>query len=153
MGTKRVGWARIRSLINENTNNLRHKTETVETISKDVTLLGSDSGKTYLVNQDGIDVTLPAGVQGANFKFIMAEDFSNAACTVNAPAGEFLAGSATSVIATAAEGLHANGSSHLVCSFSATGKAGDWISVVSNGTLWLVQGACSGAAAIVFSDT
>ena len=84
MGTKRVGWARIKSLINENTNGLRFQNQNVETVTADKTLVADDSGKTFLINQNGIDVTLPTPTAGMNFKFVMAQDYATADCTVTA---------------------------------------------------------------------
>ena len=154
MGTKRVGWARIKSLINENTNGLRFQNQNVETVTADKTLVADDSGKTFLINQNGIDVTLPTPTAGMNFKFVMAQDYATAVCTVTAAgSGYFMAGNVTSLLGvTGTSTMHANGSSNEVATFAAASLAGDWLSCVSNGTLWFVQGACSGAAAIAFSD-
>jgi hypothetical protein len=154
MGTKRVGWARIKSLINESTNGMRFQNQNVETVTADKTLVADDSGKTFLINQNGIDVTLPTPTAGMNFKFIMAQDYATAVCTVTAAgSGYFMAGNVTPVVDGTGTGTqHANGSSHEVATFAAASLAGDWLSCVSNGTLWFVQGACSGAAAIAFSD-
>jgi len=78
MGTKRVGWARIRSLINENTNNLQMQKEVVMNVSAETTLTMEDSGKLITIDQGAaFTITLPSDAAGANFKFLLTEADSN----------------------------------------------------------------------------
>ena len=42
MGTKRIGWARIRSLINENTNQIKIKKQEIVHVNKIVLVVGSN---------------------------------------------------------------------------------------------------------------
>ena len=86
MGTKRVGWARIRSLINENTNDLKHRRTTVKTaITADTTLTHADCGSVILLDGSAaanIEITLPDTPSlGDEFKFVLAAT-SNAAAQI-----------------------------------------------------------------------
>ena len=49
MGTKRVGWARIRSLINENTNLMSIQAKRYVSGTETMTLTAEQSGQTVLV--------------------------------------------------------------------------------------------------------
>jgi len=76
MGTKRVGMARVRSLINENTNQLkinRQKQITlVHNVTSNHTLNAADSGATYLWEHGSAhDITLPSAKAGMTLKFIL----------------------------------------------------------------------------------
>lgn len=73
MGTKRVGWARIRSLINENQNQLKIRNNEVVACSVATTLTAAQSGaEIYWTHSAGNhNITLPAAEVGLNFKFII----------------------------------------------------------------------------------
>lgn len=72
MGTKRVGWARIRSLINENQNQLKTRNHQVISAAAAKTLTSDDSGATiYWTQSDAHDITLPAATAGLNFTFFI----------------------------------------------------------------------------------
>ena len=86
MGTKRVGWARIRSLINENQNDLKHRREVVRTaLTADTTLTDADYGSLILIDGSAalnLEMTLPtAPPLGAEFKFALSAA-SNAATQI-----------------------------------------------------------------------
>jgi len=86
MGTKRVGWARIKSLINENQNALKHRRATCKTaITADTTLVAGDYGSLILLNgtaASNFELTLPTTPPlGAEFKFTLVEA-SNAAAQI-----------------------------------------------------------------------
>jgi len=86
MGTKRVGMARVRSLINENNNALRIRRADVQAaVTADTTIKTSDLGKIILVNASGagnITLTLPtAPALGSEITVILAAK-SNAAAEV-----------------------------------------------------------------------
>ncbi len=74
MGTKRVGMARVKSLINENVNQLKLKNQEIKAVSAAIVLKASESGATvYLTkNGSGYNVTLPAAKVGMSFKFVIA---------------------------------------------------------------------------------
>jgi len=69
MGTKRVGWARIRSLINENTNTLQMQKRICVELDASSTLTAADSGKIFWINSGGgaVDTVLPAVATGLTF--------------------------------------------------------------------------------------
>jgi hypothetical protein len=74
MGTKRVGWARIRSLINENGNAIQRKYETITAVSSVTELTAADSGETiWLDGSTGFNLTLPAAAAGLSFKIILKD--------------------------------------------------------------------------------
>jgi hypothetical protein len=152
MGTKRVGWARIRSLINENQNELFHAKVATKSVTSDTTLTTSDSGKVILMGQNGVDITLPAATAGMSFKIIQTADYATAVCTVTAAAGDYMAGGAVSLDTN--HGNTANGSSNIVATFGTAVLAGDYIDLVSDGTVWLVSGMSTAKTnGIVFSDS
>tara|TARA_R110001599_G_scaffold113761_1_gene279170 strand:+ start:1076 stop:1585 length:510 start_codon:yes stop_codon:yes gene_type:complete len=74
MGTKRVGWARIKSLINENQNEIKIRNKDILAVSAAKTLTAGDSGATvYLTkNGSGFNITLPDAEVGMSFKFVIA---------------------------------------------------------------------------------
>ena len=73
MGTKRVGWARIRSLINENGNQLKILKPQIISASAARTLTAAESGATiYWSQADAHDITLPTATVGLNYTFILA---------------------------------------------------------------------------------
>ena len=73
MGTKRVGWARIRSLINENGNELQLKRKTVKEISSTTVLTADDSGSTLVWTMGSAhDITLPPAQAGLHFTVKLA---------------------------------------------------------------------------------
>ena len=75
MGTKRVGMARVRSLINENVNQLkRNKQQILECNGAPLELTAADSGATvYWTHSAGQhDITLPKAEVGMSFKVIVA---------------------------------------------------------------------------------
>ena len=72
MGTKRVGWARIRSLINENQNQLKIRNHQIISAAAAKTLSAADSGATiYWTQSDAHDITLPAASAGLSFTFFI----------------------------------------------------------------------------------
>tara|TARA_B100000287_G_scaffold380246_1_gene383837 strand:- start:620 stop:1108 length:489 start_codon:yes stop_codon:yes gene_type:complete len=80
MGSKRVGMARIKSLINENNNKLQVRMGVVESIEVATkTLTKADSGKTLVLNRaGGIVLTLPAPEVGMAFKIVVGTTFTGA---------------------------------------------------------------------------
>ena len=80
MGSKRVGFARIKSLINENTNALKHRTTPVTTITGDTTLTAAESGNIVAIDYNTaatITVTLPTPASGLVYDFVFINDMTN----------------------------------------------------------------------------
>jgi len=72
MGTKRVGWARIRSLINENQNQLKMMKPQIIAVSKTRTLLTSESGATIAWTMGSAHhITLPSATVGLRYDFVI----------------------------------------------------------------------------------
>ena len=84
MGTKRVGWARIRSLINENQNDLKFRRAPVRTaITAATTLTDEDLGSVILFDASAastnFEITLPTTPSlGDTFRFMLAADSHSA---------------------------------------------------------------------------
>lgn len=133
MGTKRVGWARIKSLINENQNELRRRNVAVRTLTSDTTLTAADSGKVIVMDTTAqVDVTLPAVTEaGLNFKFCLKNSTtqSDIAATTSCILGEMAADAGT--------GISMAGQTIVI---STSAVAGDWLELVSDGTNWYASG-------------
>ncbi len=77
MGTKRVGWARIKSLINENTNALQLQRKLIKSVTATASLTTADSGKLVVLNASdagstAVTVTLPAATgSGVHYKIVV----------------------------------------------------------------------------------
>jgi len=116
-----------------------------KSVSADTTLTASDSGKTILLDAVGEAITLPAVEAGLNYKFVLTAATATSSWTITAAtaviygsaqlAGAVLAASAESVITI----VHTKG------------LPGDWVSLVSDGTNWYVEGSLVTAAAITFT--
>jgi len=84
MGTKRVGWARIQSLINENTNDLKaRKHVVVSALTADTTITESDYGSVILVDASGASsnftLTLPTDPAiGDSLEFLLVANSHSA---------------------------------------------------------------------------
>ncbi len=151
MGTKRVGWARIKSLINENQNQLHHLKQGYMALSSDTTLTAADSGKIILMSNNGVDITLPVPEAGMTFTIIQVRDWDTANCTVDA--GTYVMGGSVAGVAADSNNL-ADGSSDTTCTFGSATLAGDQITLVSDGTKWYVSGigAAGGTNGITFGS-
>ena len=72
MGTKRVGWARIKSLINENANQLKMLYPQVIAVSGTRTLLAAESGATIAWTMGSAHhITLPTAAVGMRYSFVI----------------------------------------------------------------------------------
>ena len=76
MGTKRVGWARIKSLINENQNQLKIRNQQqvslVHNVVANHTISADQSGAVfYWEHGSAHDITLPAAKAGLHFTFVL----------------------------------------------------------------------------------
>jgi len=91
MGTKRVGWARIRSLINENTNQIKIRNNQVIAVSATTTLTAGQSGATIFWDASAATtiLTLPAAAPGLNFKIILKDAVhTDDDCRITVTAGD-----------------------------------------------------------------
>jgi len=133
MGTKRVGWARIRSLINENTNQIHRRNVAIKTLTEDTTLTATDSGKVIIMDLSAqVDVTLPAVTEaGLNYKFYIANGTTESDITATASVivGEM-----------AADGGAGISLAGQTITISTSAIAGDWVELVSDGTNWYASG-------------
>ena len=125
---------------------------TVSTYSKE--LSADDSGKIYVCNIATYDCTvkLPAvaSAPGMNFKFILSyasnnEASKNLVVTANA-AGEDIVGNV--MVAGAVLEIAGNSSIELDSSAGAA-TYGDWLSFVSDGSYWYIDGSVVTASAVV----
>ena len=88
MGTKRVGMARVKALINNNINQLSRKFRRVITTTATRDILESESGSTIYMDQGSAHVlTLPTAQAGLNYKFVFKVK-SNTAHRINAASGD-----------------------------------------------------------------
>ncbi len=116
-----------------------------EALTADATLTAEDSGKTFLLDAIGEDLTLPAVKDGLIYKFICQVTTVTTDWTITAPAA-VIQGSATvagAVIAAANESL--------ITLVVAKFLPGDWITVESDGTNWYVAGQVVTALGVTFT--
>ena len=102
MGTKRVGWARIRSLINENQNQLKIRNDQVVAATT-TTLTADQPGATILwdASAAGTILTLPAAATGLNFRIILKDTVhTDDDCQITVTAGDCFYGVITLSSAT-----------------------------------------------------
>ena len=79
MGTKRVGWARIRSLINENLNQLKILKPQQITVDDTRLLAASESGATLVWKQGTTHhITLPSATVGLRYNFLIKKGSGSA---------------------------------------------------------------------------
>lgn len=112
MGTKRVGWARIRSLINENANTLQQRRRVVRSaLTSNTTLTSADYGKLILVDASAgstnFTITLPASPEiGATLQFLLVADSHSASQPkFDSGSGHTINGYATKATADLEDGL------------------------------------------------
>tara|TARA_B100000029_G_C17337749_1_gene874149 strand:+ start:113 stop:559 length:447 start_codon:yes stop_codon:yes gene_type:complete len=148
MGTKRVGWARIQSLINENANTLQQRRYVTQTISSDTTLTTADAGQIIFCNgASAVDLTLPASDDaGLWFRFVLSDNTADVDIIQGDAASDFVG----SVMCLSNKDT-ATASDTKVSFKASTALAGDWIEVVSNGDDWLIRGQSAVNSGIVFS--
>jgi hypothetical protein len=133
MGTKRVGWARIRSLINENANQLGPRyVKTRAALTADTTLTAADYGSLVLIDASSagnITVTLPTTpALGAEYTFALSVN-SNAAAqaVVDSGANNKIEGFAVQLAASSnATAYH----SHRILGFTDSAKRGSMFHIV-----------------------
>ena len=148
MGTKRVGWARIKSLINENANQLQQRRYVTQTISADVTLTAADAGQIISVNgATAVDVTLPRATSaGLWFRFVLSDNTADVDI-IQGDASDELVGS----IMCLSNKDTGTGSDTKITFKNGVALAGDYVEVVSDGSDWLVSGQSAVNSGILFA--
>lgn len=119
-------------------------------LTADQSLTSADSGKTIIINGNGVDVTLPTAAAGDTFTFIAGQDIATTNSTiVQAAASEDFFGvvvtGATAVVDTPATG------DTKINFVAGAAKKGDRIECVSDGTNWFIKGFCLAAGGITFA--
>lgn len=128
----------------------------VDEYTKEYTLYDYNSGGVYMLDgtnsEDGVlTVNLPSAKSGLEFKFFLkaiggeaAEDIE----IVQADASEDFIGAILNGAGTKDSAV--SGDTKIVFDQSEGATVGDWVSLVSDGTNWYVQGNCDNAAGVVF---
>ncbi len=119
--------------------------EDVATITADTTLTKADSGKTFMLDAVGEAITLPSPTEGVNFKFVCSATTATSNWTI-VSATDVIYGSAQvagAVIAASAE----NTITLVIAKF----LPGDWVSLVSDGTNWYVEGSVVTTVGLTFT--
>ena len=125
-------------------------------VTADYACPNQDSGKTFFLASNAIDITLPsAPVDGWHCRVIANADYATAPSTVTINgSGEFFAGSiGTATIDTATDGAIFDNAADDVIQFAAAALAGDWVDIVCNGTSWFVSGQSQLAAGIASASS
>ena len=153
MGSKRVGMARVKALINENNNQLNVRHAGTKVVTADTTLSKEDSGKVILMAANGIDITLPSAAAGMSFSIILTGDYDTAVCTVvQAAASEDFYGHVFfSESESAATDGDSGGSGDTKITFGTASKRGDRVELVSDGSVWYARAYAKNYAGIVFN--
>ena len=133
MGSKRVGFARIRSLINENTNQLKHRRAVVRTaLTADTTLTAADQGSVILIDGSAaanFTISLPTAPEvGSEYYFCLADD-NNAAAQVVVDSGvnNKIEGFAVALLASSNTTAY---HSHRILGFDDAAKKGSMMHIV-----------------------
>ena len=169
MGTKRIGWARIRSLINENANQMKTKIDEVYHVNNvATTLTESQSGATvFWTHGSTHNLTLPPATPGMNFKIILTVGSAHTQNIVDAAGDSGFYGKATVTKSAAApfsstQNVVKGSAKALVKLHTGTttlgGNAGDVIELVClEAGYWLVEArlSCTGtpASTAVLADS
>ena len=155
MGSKRVGMARVKALINENNNQLNVRHAGTKVVTADTTLSAADSGKVILMAANGIDITLPSCAAGMSFSIILTGDYDTAVCTVvQAAASEDFYGHVF-FSESEGDGGSTDGdtgtTSDTKITFGAASKRGDRVELVSDGSVWYARAYAKNYAGIIFN--
>ncbi len=159
MGTKRVGFARIRSLINENTNQLQFRREAAVALltDADTTLTVEDNcGRINIVpDLTGTRIyELPAPVAGRVIEFVGFGEGSEADAKdfeIKTTAGIFLQGAVTQLDTSGnAEAAWGNGTSHRKLTVKNTAACHIRL-IGKSDTVWYIFGNVTSADVPVFA--
>ena len=119
-------------------------------LTADQSLTSADSGKTVIINGNGVDVTLPTAEAGLTFTFIAGQDIATTSSTiVQAAASEDFFG----VVVTGADGAAVDKpvtGDTKISLVAGAAKKGDRVECVSDGTNWFVKGFAALATGITF---
>lgn len=124
--------------------------EDLVTVTDNLEITSADSGKTFMLTDADIVISLPSVLPaGIFFRFIAAVDLTNdVEIAQNDGAEDFkgviLNGAGTSVSQTDLN--------HSLIKFAANqAKEGDFVECISTGTVWNIKGSARAAAGIVFA--
>ena len=144
MGTKRVGWARIKSLINENQNQLKLRNQQIISVGagETKTLSANDSGALVYLGGAGVaTATLPTVAAGLNFKFY-----------VTSAQVHIINGGATVIQGSYIHSTNKTGFAHVAIANKSTltlhsshPAIGDYLEFSCDGTNWYVDGVTNNA--------
>ena len=163
MGTKRVGWARIKSLINENTNQMSFSRSRYTKATATASLTASQSGTTILVGAAAAGLaadtilTLPSAEDGLHFRFVyagLAADAQDFMISTGSDTNYFVGGVLQHDIGGEDGAVyHPDGNSESRCNILTPDAATD-VEVWCDGTLWYISGWVNSATntGVVFSD-
>jgi len=130
--------------------------ENVITHTADATLTQEESGSLVFVGKTGVDITLPRCKAGLFFRFILNEDNATTACTiVQGHADDELVGAlygSTQGENAATDADVADANANTKISFATGAKRGDFVDVVSDGTVWYCQAWAQNYAGITFEN-
>ena len=159
MGTKRVGMARVKSLINENVNQLAAQRQVVGAITASTSLKAGNSGATYMINSNAlaIVITLPALVAGQNFRFVIGNELTtldSKTITIQSNGGALAGGemvgsvnalynNGTDLLAAGSTAKKGDNHYQLVIDSGASGNklyAGSVVELWCDGSYWYVSG-------------
>lgn len=116
-----------------------------EALTADKTLTVEDSGKTFLLDAIGEDLTLPAVQDGLNYRFI---------CQVTTVTTDWTVTAATAVVqgsVTVAGVVIPASDESLITLVVAKFLPGDWFTLTCDGTNWYVAGQVVTALGITFT--
>ena len=142
MGQKRIGWARIKKLVNENTNQMNNPRERVTALdgTKAVTLA---EGMTYVLAGDPgseRNLTLPTVAAGARVRIVVSTKADTAGWKIIAPDSGVLKGGClganTATDATAA--FNSNNTSHVALQLRADTHPGSYVDAICDGSNWII---------------
>ena len=142
MGTKRVGHARIRSLINANANAMQTRHGVVEAITANITLTAADGGKRFTIGTATAAVTLPTvAAAGSGWSCEFWVNSNTAATTITAPGTDLILGHVRTGADNATPQLMpASAIATEVLVFTTSAVQGDWARIFCDGTNYFITG-------------
>jgi len=118
---------------------------TFKAVTADTTLTAAESGQIIILDAIGEAITLPAVSEGLNYKFI---------CSVTAVTTDWTIVAATDVIygsAQVAGAVVPASAENTITLVVAKFLPGDWVSLISDGTNWYVEGSVVSGAGCTFT--
>ena len=121
--------------------------DNVHNLAAAYTVLASDSGKVFTIDQDAaFTVTLPSDQEGLKYEFILTDAGSN---DVKIDGGGSNAIKGVMVDENSVEAIDNN----IVKFVSGTAVVGDRFSLVNDGTTWWCEGMCSADGGIIHASS